>query len=747
MEEIQRLPIGWLSGAEVTRRVVQSRLLNGSITVCGGVRDSSALDGVKLENMPTANGSVNALRNEVLGKRKADLLHEPSIHSASSETSESDPSITAPKRIATASTINAAVENAQIVTQVLDEQQRMLDNLQENERMQMLERAIALWRQSRPDVVLLSPIQTRHRCENRLNTINIENNKVEDSFYRKAPSSTTNVHEHPNRQQLVLYGASDKKKNALAISDPPCQLTRLTVYQYRDGHSCVYDGDRRVRLCPDAQNSARHREKSVVWRDDTLYMCNTTGWVHRCGKFCEASVMIKSTQCCHTCPITGLIDTSRRMEINSFQSLENDSSGQSGSSDGGNSSFAGTNGTTAGNSAQSSSMSDNSEDSRLHRMYMRDGTLRRHGDTLMHQLSYTEVCSDWITQLVQCSSRTEIENYSKDYIRATMRVNRPVAYLMVIMCDLWLLLCPARRALELKRQKRFHANACIRADKAYTEHERYLAHFYYNQSAAFSNTSASTHSSSSNGTRVSKYPVPFTLMQTTTRYYAHVAKLNIPILPALDACVPFVKIHAMAVVQLWYVMHSIALSEYQTPNCSKEAWCATDIHHANASVASSVNLPGSNREMQSRHEKRQQEPLSSVEPAPKQHHPRRPWSAIPPKGSIPIAKFVLPALHVLAEGVVCGALFEGQVDQVLVAARPALSLMLPCGDILQNLCGATNTTCFTLVAQIKHALIDAVQSGRCSAQMLDFSRIPFEHLDASRFFSLDLRERTTSGKP
>ena len=203
----------------------------------------------------------------------------------------------------------------------------------------------------------------------------------------------------------------------------------------------------------------------------------------------------------------------------------------------------------------------------------------------------------------------------------------------------------------------------------------------------------------------------------------------------------------MAVVQLWYVMHAIALSEHQTSNCSKDAWHTTDIHHASTSIASSVNLPGSNRNAQSVHEKQQQELSSSTEPATKQHHVRRPWSAIPPKGSIPIAKFVLPALHVLAEGVVCGALFEGQVDQVLVAARPALSLMLPCGDILQNLCGSTNTTCFTLVAQIKHALIDAVQSGRCSAQMLDFSRIPFEHLDASRFFSLDLRERTTPSKP
>lgn len=710
MSDVRMLPMRWFSDASVVIGASKSLLL------CGAIYLSSEEPKQKSNPIPDSASEsedfiqkTNRVQPSVLGKRDASSINV-SATQTDLEAPETAKKITPVKTFLRRSNLdiktnnnnnNSSTDPASLL-QLLDQQQSLLEQTQEQQHGQMLDCAVQIWRRSRPDVVLLTQEQSRHRCENRLLTFGI----VQHSNYQDVPKKNAPRPKHiANQQQMVLYSS-----NGRAVNDIPCHLTHLVLFLYRDGHFCVFDGDRRIRLCRDPNNAATHRVSREVWRDDTLYMCNSTGWVHRCGKYCNASVMVSSTQYCYTCPITGITDASRCLEVNSFWTPENETQGVTTDVGGGSSSGFGQDSGNSGDGSyatgkeQTGSMGDGgidsmqstgvAEDTRLRQMFMRDGNLRRHGETLMHQLNFTEINNDWLPQLMQRRNREEIENFSRDYIRATMRSNRAAAYLMLVMCDLWLLLSQERRNLEQKRLYLCHKTAVGLSEHTRMNHERLVmqrnAHDLY--------TSSIDDSSINRGQPNTSVTMrPFQLMCMTTQYFAHVAQMHAPILPEITSCATFIKTHACAVVQLWYVLHTRVLG---------------DIMPLRSSNSSTKKIPN-----------------DTIKPL------------ISP---IPISKFVLPALYVLSEGVTYGALFEGQVDQVLISAQPALAFMLPCNEVLQALCGASNTTCRALAAQIKYTLIDAVHWGRCTVQSLDFASIPFERMDTARFCSLDMRERTTT---
>lgn len=102
----------------------------------------------------------------------------------------------------------------------------------------------------------------------------------------------------------------------------------------------------------------------------------------------------------------------------------------------------------------------------------------------------------------------------------------------------------------------------------------------------------------------------------------------------------------------------------------------------------------------------------------------------------------MPALRLLARGVVRPALLLGELDQVLVAPQQALLMILPEASVLRALCGGVDEAQYhSMSLEIEHAMIHAVRLGKCSTEQLDFARVAFERMDASRFYSLDLRER------
>lgn len=333
-----------------------------------------------------------------------------------------------------------------------------------------------------------------------------------------------------------------------------------------------------------------------------------------------------------------------------------------------------------------------SEDLRLRQMFTRDGSLRRHGETLMHQLNHHEVCHDWVHQLVARRTRAEIHSFSFDYIRATMRCNRPLGYLITAMCDLWMLLCPERRALELQRMYRVHALASDRARRNFlTERQRRHAHNAYD---ALGNTPP----------QLPTLP-PMSLLDMDSSYYAHVATYTFPILPAINECATFIVAQAHALVQLWYVLHTRVLKR-RTLSAPKappvDEWRNEVDAHRNVSITT---------------------------------HP-------PPEGAIAFAKFTIPALHLLSRGVKRPALHNGELDQVLVAPQHALLMILPNSSVLNELCGTPGDPQYrALSLAMEGAMIEAVQHKRCTVEQLDFTRVPFERMDPTHFFSLDLRER------
>ena len=389
--------------------------------------------------------------------------------------------------------------------------------------------------------------------------------------------------------------------------------------------------------------------------------------------------MVSATQDCYTCPITGLSDASRCLAVTSFWTPENEmrdvsgtaSSGSSNNDGGGGGSGGGNGGADngsangggfdSGSSGSGGSGVLSNEDLRLRQMFKHNGELRRHGETIIHQLNYHAACHDWVHQLVARRTRAEIQSFSHDYIRATMGYNRPVGYLITAMCDLWMLLCPERRELEMQRLYKTHAQATELAQRHFLTQRQQHRRF--------------PHAS----------PPP-SLLDLDTHYYAPIARVVFPILPAVGECTTFIVTQAHALVQLWYVLHTCILAP---------------------------SLPSHNDTAQS-----------------------------PPKGAIAFAKFTMPALRLLARGVVRPALLRGELDQVLIAPQHALLMILPDSSVLHALCGGVGETQYrALSLEMENAMIRAVRSGRCSVEQLDFTRIPFERMNSAHFYSLDLRER------
>ena len=671
MSMTQMLPVGWLSNSLQMSCAIKSISLSGSLGMSNKVVEKEKSSTTVVDQQVLIKSDI--VKSSETLEEQSELL-EVSSNSNSVTNNEKDNTLanqpiprekeqtnTVLYKRLSSQLIDPSTQNVKRIShmQDIEQQQRILEMQEDLTRHKILDFAVQRWRQSRPDVVLLSPLQTKHRCEARLTLV------------IRRPEDNKDI----RRKNAPLRKSSTVLQQIESANLIPCQLTKLTITAYRNGHYCVLDNDRRARLCLEPQNTALHSKNLELWRDETIYMCNTSGWAHRCGKYCQASVMVSTTQYCYTCPITGLADTSRCLEVSSFWTPENEtqgatdssSSGSSGNGGNGNGSGSGSGG---GGSGSSSSSVPSAEDSRLRQMFTRDGSMRRHGETLMHQLNYSSICTDWVQQLTVCKNREEIENFSQEYIRATMRVNRPLGYLMVAMCDLWLLLCPARRELEIKRQYHVHAAACAHALRLQNEYERLFK-------------------ISSPGTIA-----PYSLINSTIHYYAHVARFCFPILPALDACVSFLVAHSHALVQLWYVMHTRALPTNTNP--------------------------------------KSQNGDAVVQSRDRRH---------PPKDAIAFAKFVLPALRVLSRGVIRAALFEGELDQVLIAPQQGLLLILPEASVLQSLCNITDINSRTLSSTIERALIDGVRSGRCTVENLDFTQVSFECMDHSLFYSLDLREK------
>lgn len=661
MGKMRMLPIGWLSGARVTIAAIQGICLSGALDFsrpCAiGTRNAIEADGLSIDDLDSI------LASPVLPDTVTNLTKRLASEALDDTPAQPAPSVNEPAPTQTSS-----------VALDIDSYQQWLDEAQNNIHHQALDHAVQLWRASRPDVVLLSPAQSSHQCEKRLTLAVYHRNAGEEQMFRKnIPRKRPSHATHNAGQSGVMVPYMNHGRPM------PCQLTRLTTLIYRNGHQCVIDNDRRVRLCELSDREDLHRRALETWRDDTLYMCNTSGWAHRCGSHCRVSVMISDTQYCYTCPITGLSDASRCLEVSSFWTPENETQGASESSNGSNSaSGSGGSGSASSENASGGKGSSGSsgygtpspEDLRLRQMFTRDGSLRRHGETLMHQLNHHDACHDWVQQLVARRNRMEIESYAHDYIRATMRSNRPIAYLIVAMCDLWLLLCPERRTLELRRLYHAHNAALEYAQRNYAEQQW-------------------QHRAPGVGDGQGKARAPMSLLNMDSCYYAHVARVNIPVLPSVSECTGFLVSHAHALVQLWYVLHTRVLPT--------------------AAVSCSA---------------------------------AKPTTPSPPKGAIAFAKFAIPALSLLARGVIRPALFDGELDQVLVAPQRALLMILPEASVLHALCGGTTEAqSRALSLDMEHAMIHAVRQGRCTAEQLDFAQVSFERMDASRFYSLDLRER------
>ena len=367
------------------------------------------------------------------------------------------------------------------------------------------------------------------------------------------------------------YGPSIPRDTLAQLELPVCKQVHLLVRQYAS-HLCIYDTEQRHYLCEfsPAEHDAVTRH-APMWEDDTLYMCSLTGWAHRCGVYCSVATSKNTSkddedtdtqEHAHStgededaqdanggggkrnesddgrfsvCPLTGLSFVTDKCLKNRFWKPEDGDSER----------------------ATSHGMDRNEELVVLHRLYQH-GDNRRHKDhdRLMTQLlTFDTIRDTWVDGLLQCGGLADIRRYAHEDVQNVLERDLRLAYLMVAMCDIWMLFCQERYALEDARIKRTCTDAMH----------------------AMQRTAA-------------RQPTP-SMVEIITAYHDVCAQRYVapPLNPALAR--EFVVDYAQLVVQLWYMIHSKILPPRTTPVHPKAIAFDTFTHAALYTMAMGVCVP------------------------------------------------------------------------------------------------------------------------------------------------------------